>query len=170
MNAYSLIETNIFHQNEIFNIIVLQNGDYVCQGVYTIKIWRNNVCINTFNTSNSICCLLVLDNNSIAVGYHTGFIKVWRYIYPGHNDSGYIDSEYESLFEFKYPLNDAHSPYPTGSLHNTVIKCLLKLPNNVLVAGSSDHRIKVWQNNEQVDTLLGHNGEVNCLTELSNND
>jgi WD40 repeat protein len=57
--------------------------------------------------------------------------------------------------------------------HTNAVSCLALLNNNILASGSYDRTIKLWSllltNNESklIQTLIGHNGCVYCLTLLN---
>ena len=58
----------------------------------------------------------------------------------------------------------------TGNLHS--IRSLVVLPNGLLVSGSNDGLIKIWDTNtgNEIKTLIGHEDYVLSLFILKNND
>ena len=54
--------------------------------------------------------------------------------------------------------------------HNGTIQVLIQLSNGDLVSGSGDWTIKIWNNEEEKQTLLGHKDVLRGLIEKKNVD
>ena len=123
--------TLIGHTSRITSVAVLLNNNLV-SGSWdnSIKIWRNNLVINTLIGHNDcVFCLLVLSNGDLVTGSADTTIKIWR-------DNKLIN---------------------TLIGHTKCVTCLAILPGGVLISGSYDKTIKIWKNGKLINSLTNNN-------------
>ena len=85
----------------------------------TIKVWRNNECMNTIRHNSLINTFCQIDNEHFASGSFDNMIKIW--------DKKIIKicQQFEG--------------------HKSNVNCLIKLNNNKLASCSNDKTIKIWE-------------------------
>ncbi|RNA02788.1 serine threonine kinase [Brachionus plicatilis] len=110
--------------------------------------FENTQCIKTLTGhTDSVLCLLTIDQNTIASGSEDKTIKIWN-----------IKNSY---------------CIKTLTGHTDSVWCLLSIDQNTIASGSGDETVKIWkiQNSECIKTLIGHTdrrelGRNKCITTL----
>lgn len=52
--------------------------------------------------------------------------------------------------------------------HEKWVKCLLELNNGIIISGSDDKTIKIWQNNINIKTITEHKNSIRSLSQINN--
>ena len=113
----------------------------------TIKIWKlsNNSCIqNIIAHAGAIYCLLYIGKNLFVSGSGDKSMKIWNI------DNGACVKKVQTHTNYVTSLTNL---CPVGK-------------KNLIASGSWDSTIKIWDYEDEDDTissLLGHEGNVNCL-------
>ena len=96
----------------------------------TIKIWNylTGELIRTLPNVNSVCSLILLTNERFASGSTNGLIRIWS--------------------------RNSEQPLSTFNAHINYVLCLASMNRNILVSGSQDTTVKLWNLNLNDDNLM----------------
>ncbi len=148
---------------------ILNNKTYHSEnnvsGDDVIGIWdnRSNNYLGNLEVGKDIYvhCIADFDNKLISGG-NDQCIHIWNA--DTHRELAIIG--YLSI----PGVNQAHVHFSSGHGHRGNVKCLTA-HNNKIYSGSADRTIMIWDSNtyEWIETLVGHKGEVYCITHNANN-
>ena len=149
------IQSEKAHENQVQSIIGLNDKRFAsCSGSETfILLWKenneNNIyrIIQKIDLTNKICLVLnkLNDNNSLLISLNDN--KIYIFKNNGNND----------YFQDKI----------IGS-HEGTINCLIQLKNNLIVSGSDDKTIIIWNEKKRQSILKGHKDSINVIIEIDN--
>ena len=148
------IQSEKAHENQIQSIIGLNNKIFSsCSNFESfVFIWKENDKNNFFHISqkidllSKICLTLnkLNDNKTLLVVLNDNNI----YSYKNKNNE-YIQDNIIGSYEGK-------------------INCLIQLKNNLIVTGSDDNKIIIWNKRKKESILTEHKDSINIIIELDN--
>ena len=147
MSTGALIATLPAHTSDVNSLQLLSNGNLVSGSIDNyINIWNTAsfTLINSINTGTNVNSLKLLSNGYLAAGIGIN-IRIYDM-----NSLGLIASL-------------------VG--HSSIIRCMILLPNNDLVSGSSDMTVRIWDTTTYAlkGTINAHANDVYSLRYISDN-
>ena len=149
------IQSEKSHENQVQSIIGLNKKKFAsCSGSENfILIWKENKENNNYqiiqkiDLINKICLVLskLNDNNSLLITLNDNKI----YIFKEDDNNNYIQDKI------------------IGS-HEGTINCLIQLKNNLIVSGSDDNNIIIWNEKKRQNILKSHKDSINVIIEIDN--
>ena len=93
---------------------------------------------------------------------HNSFIKCIKIVDDCELVSGSCDDNAKIRI---WSVNDGQLIKCIETGHRNWIECLELLPNGLIASGAGDKTIKLWnlKSGENIHTLTGHDGHINCL-------
>lgn len=188
ISSGNCFQTFTGHTGYIMSIAKLDENKLISAGYDDrIKVWdiSRGVCLKSFElgVGKNICCLTVLDKNLVLYagngiyvrnvnrsGDHLEINENLVKCYAVMSRDKIIFANYLISF-YKVNNNGRVTKFREFKGHERPILCLAILNESLLVSGSEDKTIKVWNMDSGTceNTLVGHVDSVTCLAKIDEN-